>query len=79
MQVIRKISSHVFFFFFFYKKTLNLKKHLQAKINQQNKIKPTLNNKGNIFSRAQELLKGLKSFVLHFGAFLRSKYFGKKK
>ena len=30
----------------------------QAKINEQNKNKQALNNKGNNFSRAQKLLRG---------------------
>ena len=37
----------------FYEKILRSQKHLQANTNQQNKIKQTLNNKGNNFSRAQ--------------------------
>ena len=41
--------------FFFYELVLSVKKHSQAKMNQQNKIKQTLNNKGNIFLCAQKL------------------------
>ena len=37
------------FFFFFLRKGFERKKHSQAKINQQNKIKQTLNNKDNTF------------------------------
>ena len=36
------------FIYFFTKRVWAKKKHSQAKINQQNKIKQTLNNKGNI-------------------------------
>ena len=45
---------------------LHAQKHLQAKINKQNKNKLTLNNKGNNFSifRAYKLLKGIKSLIL---------------
>ena len=38
-----------FFFFFFLQKGFERKKHSQAKINQQKKIKQTKNSKGNIF------------------------------
>ena len=38
---------------FFYENDLSVKK--QAKINQQNKIKQTLNNKGNIFYARKNL------------------------
>ena len=37
------------FFFFLQKDFERKRKHPQAKINQQNKIKQTLNSKGNIF------------------------------
>ena len=40
-------------FFFFYEKISHAQKHSQANINQQNKIKQTLNNKGNNFLRAK--------------------------
>ena len=50
----------------------------QTKTNWQNKTKQTKNNKGNKFSRAQELLRGWKSVFLHFGAFLRSRFRKKK-
>ena len=35
--------------FFLCEKVLSIKKHSQEKTNEQNKIKQTLNNKGNIF------------------------------
>ena len=43
----------VVFVVFFKKKILHAQKHLQPKINQQNKNKLTLNNKGNNFSRVK--------------------------
>ena len=46
-EVIRPISNLLIFFFL--QKLLSVKKHSQAKINQQNKIKKIPNNKGNIF------------------------------
>ena len=49
-DIIKTISS---LFIFFYEKVLSVKKHSQAKINQQNKIKQTLNNKGNNFLLVQ--------------------------
>ena len=60
--------------YFFYEKISHTKKHSQAKINQQNKIKQTLNYKGNNFSRAQKLLRW-KSLLLRFGAFCAFKTF----
>ena len=39
--------------FFFYEMILRAQKHSQANINQQNKIKQTLNKQGNNFLRAQ--------------------------
>ena len=39
--------------FFFYGKISRAQKHSQANINQQNKIKQTLNKQGNNFLRAQ--------------------------
>ena len=57
---------------------MTVKKYSQAKINQQNKINQTLNNKSNNFPRALRLLTGQKLFALRFGAFLCSKPFGKK-
>ena len=44
-------------FIYFYEKVLSAQKHSQAKINQQNKIKQTLNNKDNNFLPTQKLLK----------------------
>ena len=38
---------------FFYEKISRAQNHSQANISQQNKIKQTLNNKGNNFSHAQ--------------------------
>ena len=43
--------------FIFYEKISCALKHSQAKMNQQNKIKQTLNNKDNNFLRAQKLLR----------------------
>ena len=40
-------------FFFFLQKGFEHKKRSQAKINQQKKIKQTLNSKGNIFMRGK--------------------------
>ena len=40
--------------YFFYEKISRSQKHTQANINQQNKIKQTLNNKGNNFWLAQK-------------------------
>ena len=40
---------------FFSRKVLSLNKHSQAKMKEENKIKQTLNNKGNIFVRTQKL------------------------
>ena len=37
------------YLFIFYEKVLSVKKYSRAKINQQHKIKQTLNSKGNIF------------------------------
>ena len=54
------------------------KKHTQANVNQQSKIKQTLNNKGNSFLRVQKLLKRWKSFVLRLVFFVRLKPFCKK-
>ena len=54
--------------YFFYGKILHAQKHSQANINQQNKIKQTLNNKGNNFLHAQKFLRGWKAFVLRFSA-----------
>ena len=42
---------------------LHAQKHLQAKINKQNKNKLTLKTKATIF-RAYKLLKGIKSLIL---------------
>ena len=44
------------FSFFFYEKISRAQKYSQAKMNQQNKIKQTLNNKGNNLKRTQKLL-----------------------
>ena len=41
--------------FFFYKNVWSVRKHSQAKTNQQNKIKQTLNNKDNIFYARKNL------------------------
>ena len=59
---------------FFYEKISHAQKLSQANINQQNKIKQTLNNKGNNFSREQKLLR-VKVFVLHFGNFCAREIF----
>ena len=43
----------IYLFFIFYKKISCAQKHSQANMNQQNKIKQTLNNKdNNFFARA---------------------------
>ena len=44
--------------FSFYEKISCAQKHSQANVNQQNKIKQTLNNNGNKTLRAQKLLRG---------------------
>ena len=49
MRLSGQFRACAFFFVFFLRKGFERKKHSQAKINQQNKIKQTLNNKGNIF------------------------------
>ena len=51
----------------------------QAKTNQQNKNKQTLNNKANNFLRAQKLLRGWKSFIYVWVLFLHLKSFRKTK
>ena len=43
----------VYLFIYFNEKISVAQKYSQANYNQQNKIKQTLNNKGNNFSRAQ--------------------------
>ena len=65
-------------FIFFVKNFPAHKKHTQANVNQQSKIKQTLNNKGNSFLRVQKLLKRWKSFVLRLVFFVRLKPFCKK-
>ena len=69
-EAIRKISNLLIFFFL--QKSLNVKKHSQAKINQQSKIKKIPNNKGNIFmsEKSSERVKSV--------YFLSSKSFCKK-
>ena len=52
-EVIKTILSKRGFFCFFAKKILHAQKDSQTKINQQNKYKLTLNNKGNNFLRIQ--------------------------
>ena len=69
---------YLFIFIFFYEKISCAQKHSQANINQQNKIKKTLNKKCNNFSQAQKLLRGWKSFVLRLVVFVRLKPFRKK-
>ena len=65
--------------FFFFKENISCaQKHSQGNINQQNKIKQTLKNKSNNFSRAQKLLKGWKSFALRLVLFVRLKPFREK-
>ena len=54
-EAIRTVSS---LFIFFIKKFETHKNMPQAKTNQQNKNKQTLNNKANNFLRAQKLLRG---------------------
>ena len=55
--------------FFFYEKILRAQSHSQWNINQQSKIKQTLNNKGTNFSRAQTC-KRVKVACLAFLCFL---------
>ena len=55
--------------YFFLRKDFARTKHSQANINQQNKIKETLNNKVNSFSRAQTY-KSLKVTCFAFECFL---------
>ena len=55
--------------FFFYEKISHTQKHSQVKINQQNKIKQTLNNKGNNFLLVQTS-KRLKFVCFTFLCFL---------
>ena len=47
----------IYLFLFFYEKIWRAQKHSHASNSQQNKIKQTLNNKGNNFSRAQTFKK----------------------
>ena len=55
---------------FSFKKRFQVHKNTsQAQINEQNKIKQTLSNKGNNFLSTQKLLRGWKLFVLRFGSF----------
>ena len=54
---------------FFYEKILRAQKHSEANKNEQNKIKQTLNNKGNNFSCAQTS-KRLNVFYFRFWGFL---------
>ena len=62
------------FYFFFYENILRSQKHLQANINQQNRIKQTLNNKGNNFSPAQTS-KRVKVACFAFWCFLCARNF----
>ena len=58
-----------FILFFFYEKISCAQEHSHAKINQQNKIKQTLNNKGNNISCAQTS-KRVKVVCFTFWCFL---------
>ena len=51
MRLSRQFQASLFFFF--NEKILRLQKHSQANINHQNKIKQTLNRKGNNFLHTQ--------------------------
>ena len=73
-----KTISSLFIYLFFYETISRAQKHSQANINQQNKIKKTLNKKCNNFSHVQKLFKGWKSFVLRLVVFVRLKPFRKK-
>ena len=73
-KILRKDSSEVIkiissLFIFFLRKDFARTKHSQANINQQNKIKETLNNKVNSFSRAQTY-RSLKVTCFAFECFL---------
>ena len=57
------------FIYFFYEKISRAQKHSQANINQQNRIKQILKNKGNNFSRAQTS-KWVKAAYFAFWFFL---------
>ena len=60
---------------FFYEKDLSVKKHSQAKINQQNKVKQTLNKGNNFYAR-----KNLKVVSFTFWCFFYAqKTFSHKK
>ena len=65
-------------YFFLRKDFARTKTPSQAKMNQQNKNKLTLNKKGNNFSRTPKLLRRWKSFVLRLVIFVRLKPFRKK-
>ena len=77
MRLSRQFQACLFIYFF-YEKISRAQKHSQANINQQNKIKKTLNKKCNNFSQAQKLLRGWKSFVFRLVVFVRLKPFSKK-
>ena len=63
---------------YFDEKISHAQKHSQAKINHQNKIKQTLNNKGNNFLHAQTS-KRVKVICLTFWCFLCLRNFFVKK
>ena len=65
--------------YFFYEKILSAQKHAQSKNQLTKQNKRTLHNNGNKFSPAQKLLRGWKSFVLHFCTFLCSRFFRTKR
>ena len=67
--VTRPFQTCLFIFIFFYEKISPQQKHSQANINQQNKVKQTLNNKGNNFLRA-ETSKRVKVACFAFWCFL---------
>ena len=53
MTLSGQFQACLFIYLFFYEKILRAQKHSRANINQQKKIKQTLINKCNHFSRAQ--------------------------
>ena len=71
MSLSRQFQALLFFFLiiFFYEKILRAYKHSQGNINQQNKIKQTLNNKGNNFTLTQ-FSKRVKFACFPFWCFL---------
>ena len=77
--VTRPFQTCLFIFIFFYEKISPQQKHSQANINQQNKVKQTLNNKGNNFLRAETSKReGESRLFCVLVLFVRAKSFRKK-